>query len=68
METLKGREHAQVLSVDGRIILRLMLNKWSGSVIMWALLVLDQSGTSIGLVKFASEPLIQKQIRYIVLS
>jgi hypothetical protein len=67
LETLKGREHSQVLSVDGRIILRWMLNKWSGSIMMWALLVLDQSGTSAGLVKYASEPFIQKHIRYVLL-
>jgi len=61
LETLNGREHSQVLSVDGRIILRWMLNKWSGSVMMWALLVLDHSGTRVGLVKYASESLIQSR-------
>ena len=57
--TLKGRDHSQVVSVYGKIILRWMLNKWNGGVVMWVLLVLDQSGTSVGLVKYASEPWIQ---------
>ena len=67
LETLNGREHSQVLSVDGRIILRWILNKWSVSVMMWALLGLDHSRTSVGLVKYANKPLIQKQITYVLL-
>ena len=63
----RERDHLGDSGVDGRIILRWMLNKWGGSVMMWALLVLDHSGTSVGLVKYASEPLIQKQIRYVLL-